>query len=198
MIKQEFQKEVDIMTFLPRSLTATGSKILNMQIFWILWIESLKHSEHEITIQVLINLFNEAFANINEENLLKTFYLENIKQIDQSIMKKYLKSRGMTVMENSPLTNDIYFELLDSFAQFLLGKKQSSLKSNIGSSEKKKKLNNTENYSACQDVAITIPSNLRREFNNNQISQNENFVYSTSTSKSKFAYCNFKIIFIII
>jgi len=178
---------------LPRSLTAIGSKILNLQIFWILWIESLKHTNIDITIQTLIDLFNQAFLNITEENLIKSYYLENIKRIDQSIFKEYLTSKGVKFNDNSSLTNDIYFELLDSFSQFLLGRNRSNIKNILESSQKKKRSNNTENYLTCNDVTVTIPSNPRKEFLNTQISQNENFVYSTNTSKAKIAFSNCKI-----
>jgi len=194
IIKNEFEKEPENLSYLPRSLTAIGSKILNLQIFWILWIESLKYTNKDISIQTLIDLYNQAFLNISEADLIKSYYLENIKRIDQSIMKEFMASKGVKFNnENSIITNDRYFELLDSFSQFLLTKNRSNIKTIQESSHKKKRSNNTENYLTCNDVTVTITSNPRREFLNTQISQNENFVYSTNSSKVKIAFCNCKI-----
>jgi len=184
------QFELDVSSFIPKSRSSPASKILNLEIFWVLLIESVKQEQNEISIQNLIDLFNESFKNVNEESLIKSYYLKTVKQIDNNKMKQYLESHGKLFNYYS-ITNDVYFGLLDSFVQFLLRSKEKRPNGKNSSEEKKKKNIHKENISACQDIDLTISSKLKKEFLNTEISQNENFIYSKTKISRKYIYYNY-------
>jgi hypothetical protein len=183
------QFELDEASFIPKSRSSPASKILTLEIFWVLLIESVKQAHNELSIQNLIDLFNESFKNVNEESLIKSYYLKTVKQIDNTKMKQYLESQGKLLNYSSCLTNDVYFGLLDSFVQFLLRSKEKRLNDKNSSEEKKTKKNiHKENISACQDIDLMISSKLKREFLHTEISQNENFVYSKTKISRNYFY----------
>jgi hypothetical protein len=158
--KQLLTKEIfsiDENTSLPISLSTEASKVLNLQKFWIVWIENikLKNKENNFPIQNLINIFNESFNNINEENLIKSFYLTTMKQINSEDMKEYFKEK-LNVESLFIPTNKDYFNLLEAYAQFLLRSNKQGQSQNSSDGGKKMKLVNSCDKRG--DIVISNPN----------------------------------------
>jgi hypothetical protein len=168
-------------TYFPRTLSSAASKLLSSQKFWILWIE---HLRPRVTVNILIPLFNESFNYINEESLMKAYFLKTMREADEVAIKELLLSKGKILDLSLPfMTNQILFGLLESFAQFLL--RSNSKNQNI-SEEKKIKSSNSRKDASGSDFKYKCDSNfemtinpvmMRKEFNNTQISSSENIFY---------------------
>lgn len=171
----------DSVTYLPISLTLNGSNLLSSQKFWILWIEYYRLST-PLSIQNLVNLFNESFNYISSESLIKSYYLKIMREQDPSLLKEYLVSKGKLLniesSSNLTLTNQILFGLLESYAQFLLRsqcKSQSGDKRFKNSNSKTKDDDRNNIYQYTLNCEMTInPIFLKREFTNTEIYTSEN------------------------
>jgi hypothetical protein len=186
----------DSLSFLPKSLSLSGSNLLSYEKFWIMWIEyhrNVLSPSPPFTIDILITLFNESFNYINSESLIKSYFLKTMREQDQSVLKEYLLSKGKILdldsVRSLTLTNQILFGLLDSYAQFLL-RSQSKSQSEDKKFKKSNSKNNVESsgvmYEYTLNCEMTINPNILKggfRFTNTEISLNENLFFCNNKEK---------------
>jgi hypothetical protein len=186
----------DSLSFLPKSLSLSGSNLLTYEKFWIMWIEyhrNVLSPSPPFTMDILITLFNESFNYINSESLIKSYFLKTMREQDQSVLKDYLVYKGKILdldsVRSLTLTNQILFGLLDSYAQFLL-RSQSKSQSEDKKFKKSNSKNNVESSGVMYEYALncemTINPNILKggfRFTNTEISLNENLFFCNNKEK---------------
>ena len=143
--------------FIPKSLNNIGSYVLELEKFWVLWIEIIKK---ELKLATLINLTNVAISYLSNDKLIKQIFNNTIN---------FLKINKKEINEfcniNKIKSNNFNFNHAGEY-DYLLDKLD-KIKKSILQSDKKMKMSPYFGNLKNSKIKVNINENFKENINEN-------------------------------